>query len=84
MRPMGGYSIHNTIPKDQDFLAVDEFVKVQKPELREALILSVGTQVVSGMNYKIVYQKVNGDEVEVVVYNQPWTKTTRILRSTNL
>ncbi len=41
-------------------------------------IKEVSSQLVSGTNYKIVYQTNCGGKVYYVVYTQPWTKTVKI------
>lgn len=41
-------------------------------------LLSVAQQVVSGINYKMIFQTENGQE-EVIVYSQPWSNTYRVL-----
>lgn len=41
-------------------------------------VLSVATQVVSGINYKIRFELPGGNEYEVVVYDQSWTKTRQL------
>lgn len=41
-------------------------------------LVSISTQVVAGVNYKIVFES---DETtyEAVVYSQPWTQTVEVL-----
>lgn len=83
---MGGYTEVN--PQELSQMSNDaNFASVQKLA-REAYraenngelgnLISVSQQVVSGINYKMVFQTENG-EYEVVVYCQPWTNTFQVL-----
>jgi hypothetical protein len=41
-------------------------------------LLAVYRQIVSGVNYKMIFETKNGD-YEIVVFTQPWTNTYAIL-----
>lgn len=54
---VGGYHRQPSVPNDDDFQAADAYAREKYPsELRDASIISVSTQPVSGINYKIQYQ----------------------------
>lgn len=53
---VGNYRGANNLPPE-----IDQFVKSQRPEVSMAQIISVQTQVVSGINYKIVYRTPKGE-----------------------
>lgn len=75
----GGYTQVNPVPSDAKFTKVSNYAKEQYRELTGASIVSVATQVVSGINYKIVYQTASKNKIEVVVNNVPWDNTYKIV-----
>ena len=55
---------------DSDFAIVDNFVRGQQPNLKNARIVTVMIQYVNGINYKITYM-VGSISIEIVVYKPP-------------
>jgi hypothetical protein len=53
---------------------IDQFIKSKFPELANAELQKVETQVVAGLNYRYTYVK-DGVSWAITVWDQSWTKT---------
>jgi hypothetical protein len=51
---------------------------IKKEELQDAEAVSVSTQIVAGVNYKIIYEAPAGKWYEAIVFRQSWTSTTQL------
>ena len=82
---VGGWTEHKVEDKDND---IDSFIKKEIPELADATLVKVRTQVVSGTNYEYTYAKDN-KKWRITVWDQPWLKhremtgVARIVSSVN-
>lgn len=81
----GGY--HKVTPKELASLQNDEvFIKAlevakqgfaSEENGKLGKLVSVQTQIVSGVNYKMVFES-NIGEYQIIVYCQPWTNTYQV------
>ncbi|XP_033734372.1 putative cysteine proteinase CG12163 isoform X2 [Pecten maximus] len=81
---VGGYTQHSV---DAEVMMMANFalnqMNMQFKESNSLVrVVAASTQVVSGTNYKLTLELDNGQMCDVVVYNQPWTKTTEVTSNT--
>lgn len=66
----GGWKEGTVNDVDND---IDQFVRTEYPELKDAELIGTATQVVAGINYKYVYQ-LDNVKYKVTTWDQSWTK----------
>jgi hypothetical protein len=77
---VGGYQELADYEKDPEWQKADQLARSENPNLANATVLRVTRQVVSGSNYRTVYQS-GWNQYDVTVYSQPWTNTLRVTQT---
>lgn len=51
------------------------------PFLANATLIAAQTQVVAGTNFRLTYRDNKGSQYQIVVFEQPWTQTIRVVEA---